>query len=159
MIKTWDTSESCKRKMIPYVRLINAMILQQNALPQESLWVSKPIDQFNIASMKLEDDQGNNYNYTDPREAEEGGHDEEMVDEEDETEPAGPRGPRQRYRWQLREISADVENFVNQRRRPSYKEFNRGQLAVYDNVLAGMGEGREYEVRRKTWEEMRGAQW
>ncbi|MFS7894601.1 hypothetical protein Hanom_Chr00s001847g01688241 [Helianthus anomalus] len=52
MINTWDTRESCTRKMIPYVWLISAMILQQNALPQESLWVSKPIDQFNLASMK-----------------------------------------------------------------------------------------------------------
>ncbi|KAM0006105.1 hypothetical protein Hdeb2414_s0184g00826451 [Helianthus debilis subsp. tardiflorus] len=40
MINTWDMRESCTRKMIPYVRLISAMILQQNALPQESLWVS-----------------------------------------------------------------------------------------------------------------------
>ncbi|KAF5772412.1 hypothetical protein HanXRQr2_Chr13g0576571 [Helianthus annuus] len=35
MINTWDTRESCTRKMIPYVRLISVMILQQNALPQE----------------------------------------------------------------------------------------------------------------------------
>ncbi|KAJ0887249.1 hypothetical protein HanRHA438_Chr09g0388631 [Helianthus annuus] len=52
MINTWDTRESFKRKMIPYPRLISAMILQQNALPQDSLWVSKPIDQFNFASMR-----------------------------------------------------------------------------------------------------------
>ncbi|KAJ0860985.1 hypothetical protein HanRHA438_Chr13g0629521 [Helianthus annuus] len=136
MINTWDTRESFKRKMIPCVRLIRAMILQQNALPRESLWVSKPIDQFNLASMKrhwkitvkvfghlhtVEDDQGNSYRYTDPSEAEEGDDDEETVDMEDETEPAGPRGPRQRYRRQHREISADIENFVNQRREPSYR--------------------------------------
>ncbi|MFS8034395.1 hypothetical protein Hanom_Chr17g01580681 [Helianthus anomalus] len=111
MMNTWDTRESCTRKMIPFVRLISAMILQHNALPQESLWVSKPIDQFNLASMKhpwkisvkvfghlhtVEYDQGNNYNYADPREAKEGGHDEEMVDEEDETEPASLWGPKQR---------------------------------------------------------------
>ncbi|KAM0013444.1 hypothetical protein Hdeb2414_s0043g00741041 [Helianthus debilis subsp. tardiflorus] len=73
MINTWDTRESFKQKMIPYVRLISTMILQQNVLPQESLWVSKPVDQFNLASMKrhwkitvkvfghvhtVEDDQG-----------------------------------------------------------------------------------------------------
>ncbi|KAM0036752.1 hypothetical protein Hdeb2414_s0014g00430111 [Helianthus debilis subsp. tardiflorus] len=129
MINTWDTRESFKQKMIPYVRLISTMILQQNVLPQESLWVSKPVDQFNLASMKqhwkitvkvfghvhtVEDDQGNSYRYTDLREAEEGGDDEEMVGEEDETEPTGPRGQRQRYRRQHREISADVANFVNQ---------------------------------------------
>ncbi|KAJ0473988.1 hypothetical protein HanOQP8_Chr15g0582601 [Helianthus annuus] len=91
----------------------------------------------------VEDDQGNSYNYTDPREAEEGSHDEEMVDEEDETEPAVPRGPRQRYRRLHREISADVANFVNQRWGPSYRDFNRGQQAVFDNVSAGIGEGKE----------------
>ncbi|KAJ0458185.1 hypothetical protein HanIR_Chr15g0782261 [Helianthus annuus] len=128
MINTWDMRESCTRKMIPYVRLISAMILQQNALPQESLWVSKPIDQFNFASIKrhwkitvkvfghlhtVEDDQGNSYIYTDPRKAEEGGHDEEMVDEEYETEPADPWGPKKRYRRLTREISADVANVVS----------------------------------------------
>ncbi|KAM0067866.1 hypothetical protein Hdeb2414_s0002g00066321 [Helianthus debilis subsp. tardiflorus] len=52
MINTWDTRESFKRKMIPYARLISAMILQQNVLPRESLWVSKPIDQFSFATMR-----------------------------------------------------------------------------------------------------------
>ncbi|KAJ0810223.1 hypothetical protein HanPI659440_Chr01g0024231 [Helianthus annuus] len=80
MINTWDTSGPCIRKMIPYVRLLSAMILQQKVLPQESLWVSKPIDQFNFASMKrhwkitvkvfghlhtVEDEQGDNYNFSD----------------------------------------------------------------------------------------------
>ncbi|MFS8002807.1 hypothetical protein Hanom_Chr13g01206451 [Helianthus anomalus] len=111
MMNTWDTRESCTRKMIPYVRLLNAMILQQNALPQVSLWVSKPIDQFNFASMKchwkitikvfghlhtVEDEQGNNYIFPYPLAAQGGAHDEEMVDEEDETKLAGPRGPKQR---------------------------------------------------------------
>ncbi|KAM0043380.1 hypothetical protein Hdeb2414_s0010g00340601 [Helianthus debilis subsp. tardiflorus] len=154
------------KKMIPYVRLISAMILQQNALPQESdLWVSKPIDQFNVTSMKrhwkimvklfghlhtVEDEQGNNYNFST---AEEGAHDEEMVDEVDETEPAGPSRPRQRCRRPTREISAAVANFANRRRVPSYRDFNCGQQAVFDNVSAGIGEGREYEARRKNWEE------
>ncbi|KAF5794721.1 hypothetical protein HanXRQr2_Chr08g0331341 [Helianthus annuus] len=157
MINTWDMRESCTRKMIPYVRQLSAMILQQNALPQESLWVSKPIDQFNFASMKrhwkitvkvfgylhtVEDEQGNNYTFSDPSAAQGGAHDEVMVDEEDETEPAGPRGPRQRYMRPIREISEDVANFVNRRRVPSYQNFNRGQHEVFDNVYAVMGEGR-----------------
>ncbi|KAF5813495.1 hypothetical protein HanXRQr2_Chr03g0099131 [Helianthus annuus] len=33
MMNTWITRESCHRRMIPYVRLISAMILQQNYLP------------------------------------------------------------------------------------------------------------------------------
>ncbi|MFS7981694.1 hypothetical protein Hanom_Chr10g00953991 [Helianthus anomalus] len=80
MINTWDTRDSCTRKMTPYVRLLSAMILQQNALPAESLWVSKPIDQICFASMKLhwkitvkvfghmytvEDEQGNSYRFSD----------------------------------------------------------------------------------------------
>ncbi|KAJ0480034.1 hypothetical protein HanOQP8_Chr13g0473011 [Helianthus annuus] len=52
MMNTWDTQEVCTRKMIPYVRLISAMILQQNSLPPESLWVSKPVEEFCFASMK-----------------------------------------------------------------------------------------------------------
>ncbi|MFS7986731.1 hypothetical protein Hanom_Chr11g01013731 [Helianthus anomalus] len=62
----------------------------------------------------VEDEQGNSYNFSDPRAAEEGGHDEEMVDEDDESDPSGPRGPKQWYMRPIREISADVENFVNQ---------------------------------------------
>ncbi|MFS7889925.1 hypothetical protein Hanom_Chr00s000005g01612671 [Helianthus anomalus] len=36
MMNTWDTREVCNRKIISYVRLISAMILQQNSLPPES---------------------------------------------------------------------------------------------------------------------------
>ncbi|MFS7978323.1 hypothetical protein Hanom_Chr10g00914181 [Helianthus anomalus] len=168
MMNTWDTRESCTRKMIPYVRLISAMILQQNALPQESLWVFKPIDQFNFALMKhhwkitvkvvghlhtMEDEQGNNYNFSDPRAAEEGAHNEKMVDEEDETEPAGPQGPKQRYMRPIQEISKEVANCVNRRRVSSYRNFNRGQQEVFYNISVGIGEGREYETRRKNWEQ------
>ncbi|MFS7963278.1 hypothetical protein Hanom_Chr08g00736241 [Helianthus anomalus] len=173
MMNTWDTRESCTRKMIPYVRLISVMILQQNALPPESQWVSKPIDQLNFALMRrhwkitlkdfghmhtVEDEQKNSYNFSAPRAAEEGGHDEEMVDEDDETGPAGPWGPKQRYMRPTREISADLGNFVNWRRVPSYRDFNHGQQAVFDIVSAGIGEGREYEVRRKNWLETHQAQ-
>ncbi|KAJ0612153.1 hypothetical protein HanHA300_Chr01g0023901 [Helianthus annuus] len=37
IINTWDTSGPCTRKMISYVRLLSAMIMQQKVLPQESL--------------------------------------------------------------------------------------------------------------------------
>ncbi|MFS8018756.1 hypothetical protein Hanom_Chr15g01395791 [Helianthus anomalus] len=132
MMNTCDTRDSCTRN----VRLISAMILQQNLLPQESLWkISVKVFGHHHT---VEDDQGNGYNYIDPREAEQGGHDEEMVDEEDETELAGSRGPKQRYRRLTQEISADVANFVNQQRVPSYRDFNRGQHAVFDNVSAGI---------------------
>ncbi|KAF5806663.1 hypothetical protein HanRHA438_Chr05g0233241 [Helianthus annuus] len=133
--------ESCTRKMIPYVRLLSALILQQNALPAKSLWVSKPIDQICFASMKhhwkitvkvfghlytVEDEQGNSYRFSDPSMAQGGAQDEEMVDEEDETEPAGPRGPKQRYMRQHRELSEDVARFVTCRWVPSYQNINRG---------------------------------
>ncbi|KAJ0453466.1 hypothetical protein HanIR_Chr15g0729661 [Helianthus annuus] len=173
MINTWDTTELFKRKMIPYVRLISAMILQQNALPQKSLWVSKPIDQFNFTSMRrhwkitvkafghlhtVDDEQGNSYRYTEPSEGdEEEDEDQEMVDMEDETEPPGPRGPRQRYRRKHREISADVADFVNQRQGPTYRNWNRGKQAVYDNVSTCIGEGIENAASRKAWEEAQGA--
>ncbi|MFS8022464.1 hypothetical protein Hanom_Chr16g01439751 [Helianthus anomalus] len=52
IMNTWDTQESCTRSMIPYARLISAMILQQNCLPPESLWISRPVEEFNLASMK-----------------------------------------------------------------------------------------------------------
>ncbi|KAJ0954669.1 hypothetical protein HanRHA438_Chr00c10g0848081 [Helianthus annuus] len=81
-----------------------------------------------------------------------------MVDEEYETEPAGPRGPKQRYMRPRRELNADVGSFVNFRRVPSYRDFNRGQQAVFDNISAGIGEGREYDKRRKNWEEAHEAQ-
>ncbi|MFS8033239.1 hypothetical protein Hanom_Chr17g01567151 [Helianthus anomalus] len=115
MINTWDTRDLFKRKR--YWKITVKVFGHLHT---------------------VEDDQGNSYRYTNPRDAEEGGDDEEMVDEDDETEPACPRGPRQRYMRQHREISADVANFVNQRRGPSYKDFNRGQHAVYDNVSVGI---------------------
>ncbi|MFS7981695.1 hypothetical protein Hanom_Chr10g00954001 [Helianthus anomalus] len=81
-----------------------------------------------------------------------------MVDEEDETEPAGPRGPRQRYMRPIRGLSEDVANFVTRRRVPSYSNFNRGQREVFENVSAVMGEGREYEARKRNWEQEHQAQ-
>ncbi|MFS7890433.1 hypothetical protein Hanom_Chr00s022688g01761951 [Helianthus anomalus] len=50
----------------------------------------------------------------------------EMVDEEDETEPASPRGLKQRYMRPHGELNVDVASFVNFRRIPSYRDFNRG---------------------------------
>ncbi|KAJ0480461.1 hypothetical protein HanIR_Chr13g0631951 [Helianthus annuus] len=175
MINTWDTRESFKRKMIPYARLISAMILQQNALPQDSLWVSKPIDQFNFASMRrhwritvkafghlhtVEDEQGDSYRFNDKEGDEEGDEeegDEEMPDVEEETDPSGPRGPRRRYRKKHREISANVADFVNQRQIPSYQLWNHGDQAIYDNVSAVIVEAREYHASRSEWEEAQGA--
>ncbi|KAM0032356.1 hypothetical protein Hdeb2414_s0016g00474101 [Helianthus debilis subsp. tardiflorus] len=86
MINTRDTQESYVGWMIPYVRLISAIILQQNHLPMEALWVSKPVDQICFASMKqhwkitvqvfghqytVSDDQGHRFQYTDPSAAQE----------------------------------------------------------------------------------------
>ncbi|MFS7973649.1 hypothetical protein Hanom_Chr09g00859131 [Helianthus anomalus] len=83
-----------------------------NRLPMEALWVSKPVDQICFASMKqhwkiivvvfghqytVSDDQGHRFQYTDPSAAQEAAREEEMIDEENEDEPPGPRGPRQQY--------------------------------------------------------------
>ncbi|XP_021979631.1 uncharacterized protein LOC110875735 [Helianthus annuus] len=38
------------------------------------------------------------------------------------------------------------------RRVPSYKNFDRGQQEIYDNVSACIGEGREYNRRREAWD-------
>ncbi|KAJ0521367.1 hypothetical protein HanIR_Chr10g0470031 [Helianthus annuus] len=84
--------------------------------------------------------------------------DEEMGDEEEETEPSSPQRPRQRYLRPHMEINADVAGFVNIRRVPSYKNFDWGQQEIYDNVSACIGEGREYNRRRKAWEEAQGSQ-
>ncbi|MFS7967865.1 hypothetical protein Hanom_Chr09g00790771 [Helianthus anomalus] len=76
-----------------------------------------------------------------------------MVDEEDETEHAGPRGPKQRYMRPHPELNADVASFMNFRRVPSYRNFTHGQQEVFDNVSVGIGEGREYDKRSQNWEE------
>ncbi|MFS7943699.1 hypothetical protein Hanom_Chr06g00503291 [Helianthus anomalus] len=52
MMNIWDTRESFSRKMILYVRLISEMIVQQNHLPEKSLWVNKPVDDFDFAQNK-----------------------------------------------------------------------------------------------------------
>ncbi|MFS8034586.1 hypothetical protein Hanom_Chr17g01582901 [Helianthus anomalus] len=46
-----------------------------------------------------------------------------------------------------------VANFIINRRTPGHPNFNRGQQAVYDNVSAAIGEGREYEEMRRNWEQ------
>ncbi|KAJ0616230.1 hypothetical protein HanOQP8_Chr02g0076701 [Helianthus annuus] len=76
-----------------------------------------------------------------------------MIDEEEENEPPGPRGPRQRYYQPHREISGGVANFVTCRRTPGHANYNRGLQAVYDNVSAAIGENWEYEERRRNWEQ------
>ncbi|KAJ0480466.1 hypothetical protein HanIR_Chr13g0632001 [Helianthus annuus] len=173
MMNTWFTRESFHWRMIPYMRLISAMILQQNCLPTESLWVSKPLEEFSFATIKknwkihvklsgskyvVTDKLGHSYEFVDPDMQREDDEDVERVDEEDKTEPPGPRGPKQRYMRPHRELNAEVASFVNFRRVPSYKDFNRGQQEVFDNVSAGIGEGREYDKRRQNWEETHGSQ-
>ncbi|KAM0006075.1 hypothetical protein Hdeb2414_s0187g00826991 [Helianthus debilis subsp. tardiflorus] len=156
--------------MIPYVRL---MILQQNCLPPESLWVSNPSEEISLATIKknwkihvrlsgseyvVTDALGHKYEFVNSDAQQGDEEDVEMVDEEDETEPTGPRGPKQRYMRPNRELNAEVASFVNFKRVPSYKEFNRGQQEMFDNVSIGIGEGREYDRRRQNWEERRGSQ-
>ncbi|KAJ0807794.1 hypothetical protein HanLR1_Chr00c1073g0788861 [Helianthus annuus] len=41
MMNIWDTRNQYRRKMIPCVRLISAMIFQQNRLKDNSLWILK----------------------------------------------------------------------------------------------------------------------
>ncbi|MFS8008540.1 hypothetical protein Hanom_Chr14g01274001 [Helianthus anomalus] len=173
MMNTWFTRESFHRRMIPYVRLISAMILQHKCLPPESLWVTKPLEEFSLATVKknwkihvkhsgskylVTNALGHKYEFVDPNAQLGAEEDVEMVDEEDETKPACPRGPKQRYMRPHRELNADVASFVNFRRVLSYQDFNRGQHAVFDNISAGIGEGREYDRRRQKWEERHGAQ-
>ncbi|KAF5768120.1 hypothetical protein HanRHA438_Chr14g0643681 [Helianthus annuus] len=167
MMNTWFTRESFHRRMLPYVRLISAMILQQNYLPPESLWVSELVEEFNLATIKkiwkihvklsgskhlVTDALGHKHEFVDPDAQQGAEEDVEMVDEEDETELAGPWGPKQRYMRPHRELNADMASFVNFRWVPSYRDFNWGQQAMFDNISAGIGEGREYEKRRKNWD-------
>ncbi|KAJ0699743.1 hypothetical protein HanOQP8_Chr10g0359491 [Helianthus annuus] len=139
----------------------------------ESLWVSKPVEEFNLATIKrnwkilmqlfgskysVTDELGHKYELIDPNAPQGATKDVEMADEEDEDEPAGPRGPKQRYMRPHRELNANVARFVNFRRVPSYRNFNCGQQQVFDNISAGIGEGRECVARRKNWEETHQAQ-
>ncbi|MFS8022463.1 hypothetical protein Hanom_Chr16g01439741 [Helianthus anomalus] len=57
-----------------------------------------------------------------------------------------------------KEISGGVANFVTCRRVSGYPNFNHGQQAVFDNVSAVVGEGQEYEERRRNWEQEHQAQ-
>ncbi|KAF5772057.1 hypothetical protein HanXRQr2_Chr13g0572301 [Helianthus annuus] len=52
MMNRWDTRNQFKRKVILHVRLISAMIVQQNQLPGNSLWVVKPIDGIDFLKIK-----------------------------------------------------------------------------------------------------------
>ncbi|KAM0002117.1 hypothetical protein Hdeb2414_s0341g00872131 [Helianthus debilis subsp. tardiflorus] len=153
MMNTWITRDSFHRRMIPYVRCISAMILQQNCLPPESLWVSKPLEEFSLATIKknwkihvklsgskylVTDALGHKYDFVDPDAQQGTEEDVEMVDEEDETDLAGPLGAKQRYMRPHRELNADVASFVNFRWVPSYRDFNWGQQVVFDNISAGI---------------------
>ncbi|XP_035832905.1 golgin subfamily A member 6-like protein 22 [Helianthus annuus] len=132
----------------------------------------RPVEEFNVGYMRknwkikvkfsgnkyvVTDDLGNKYEIRTagaPPVAEE---DEEMGEEEEEVEPSGAQRPRQRYMRPHREINAEVAGFVTRRRVPSYKNFDRGQQEIYDNVSACIGEGREYSQRREAWEGSHGS--
>ncbi|KAJ0519557.1 hypothetical protein HanHA89_Chr11g0449991 [Helianthus annuus] len=175
MMNTWATRESSQRRFIPYARLISAMLVQQNCLPSEALWVSKPVEEFTWGYMKKNwkvevKFSGNRYVVTDelgdkfevrtsgaPPVQEEDVEMEEEEEEEEEAEPSEARRPRQRYMRPHREINAEVAGFVTRRRVPSYKNFDRGQQEIFDNVSACIGEGREYNQRREAWEGSHGS--
>ncbi|MFS8032295.1 hypothetical protein Hanom_Chr17g01555881 [Helianthus anomalus] len=80
------------------------------------------------------DDVGLKYEFTDPNAAQGAAEDVEMGDED---EPAGPRGPQQRYMRPHQEISGGVANFVKCQLVPGYPNFNHGQQAIFDNVSTG----------------------
>ncbi|KAJ0433441.1 hypothetical protein HanIR_Chr17g0870351 [Helianthus annuus] len=98
------------------------------------------------------DNLGNKYDFLTSGAPPASEEDEEMGDKEEEVEPSGAQRPRQRYMRPHREINADVAGFVTMRRVPSYKNFERGQQEIYDNVSACIGEGREYNRIREAWE-------
>ncbi|KAJ0680936.1 hypothetical protein HanPI659440_Chr16g0630081 [Helianthus annuus] len=128
MMNIWDTQNQYKRKIIPHVRLISAMIAQQKQLPENSFWVVKAIDGIDFAKMpkrskicveeagkwyRLTDrDTGSSYMYP---EEEEGG-DEEMgegeCDEGDEEEEDPGRRPGTQRRSKRKEVSGFVANFI-----------------------------------------------
>ncbi|XP_035845639.1 uncharacterized protein LOC110933891 [Helianthus annuus] len=127
MMNTWATRESSQRRFIPYACLISAMIVQQNCLPLEALWVSKPVEEFNVAYMKknwkievkfsshkyvVTDELGNKYEVRTSGAPPVREEDVEMEEEEEqEAEPSGAQGPRQRYMRPHREINAEVAGF------------------------------------------------
>ncbi|KAF5812430.1 hypothetical protein HanXRQr2_Chr04g0192511 [Helianthus annuus] len=51
IMNIWDTRNQFKQKVIPYVRLISAMIVQQNRSLDNSLWVVKPIDDIDFSKL------------------------------------------------------------------------------------------------------------
>ncbi|MFS7929634.1 hypothetical protein Hanom_Chr04g00334881 [Helianthus anomalus] len=105
--------------MIPYVWLISAMIVQQNRLLENLLWVVKHVDDFDFAKMRkgshiyfystghrhkiFDRDTRFTYEYTEKVE----GEDAEMEegDEEDKSEEEGRRGPRQRFARRHHKVS------------------------------------------------------
>ncbi|MFS8001932.1 hypothetical protein Hanom_Chr13g01196131 [Helianthus anomalus] len=52
MMNIWETREEYRRKIFTYVRLFSAMIVQQNCLPRDSLWINNPIEEFDFNKMK-----------------------------------------------------------------------------------------------------------
>ncbi|MFS7889924.1 hypothetical protein Hanom_Chr00s000005g01612661 [Helianthus anomalus] len=101
----------------------------------------------------VSDDALHSFQLIVPVAAQEAARKEEMIDEEDEDEPPGPRGPRQRYYRPHREISGGVANFVTYWHTSGHENYNRELQAVYDNVTTAIGENREYEERKRNWEQ------
>ncbi|KAJ0675915.1 hypothetical protein HanRHA438_Chr12g0565361 [Helianthus annuus] len=175
MMNIWDTRNQYKRKMIPHVRLISAMIAQQNQLPENSLWVLKAIDHFDFAKMRkgskiwveeagqryrvTDKDTGSSYMYPEEEgENEEMGEGDESEEGNEEEEDPGRQPDRQR-RSKHKEISGFVANFIQNRQKNAYRTYNLGQQDVYDNVSAAIAEAREREERRmKSEEEWRNKQ-
>ncbi|MFS7918774.1 hypothetical protein Hanom_Chr03g00205101 [Helianthus anomalus] len=151
MMNIWYTRNQFKRKLIPYVRLINALIIQQNRLAENSLWVVKPLDDFDFPKMRkglhifveavgerhkvVDRDTGFRYEYPEER------GDEEMEEgnEEEEEEKAGHRPLRQRFSWRHNAASNKVAQFMVNSRRAAYGGYNLGQQDIYDNVSTREG--------------------
>ncbi|KAM0047322.1 hypothetical protein Hdeb2414_s0009g00327021 [Helianthus debilis subsp. tardiflorus] len=147
MIHIWDTLNQYKRKMIPHVRLISAMIEQQNQLPAKSLWVVKAINGIDFSKMRkgskicveeagqryrvMDRDTGSSYMYP---EEEEGG-DEEMGggegDEGDEeVEDPGRRSGMQK-RSKHKGVSGFVANFIQNWWKSGFRSYNPRQQDMY----------------------------
>ncbi|KAF5765564.1 hypothetical protein HanXRQr2_Chr15g0705211 [Helianthus annuus] len=171
MMNISDTRNQYKRKMIPCVRLISAMIFQQNRLKDNSLWILKGIDTIDFAQLrsgvniyaevlnkkaKLVDRKtGFQFEYVQRNEDEEMGEGDGGDGEEEEAgeeEDRGRRPPRQRYARRHNESSHTVAQFINNRRRVAYASYPLGTQDTYDNVSAVMGENRELYEKRHQWE-------
>ncbi|KAJ0441798.1 hypothetical protein HanRHA438_Chr16g0749941 [Helianthus annuus] len=102
----------------------------------------------------MDRDTGSSYMFT---EEEEEGGDEEMGegegDEGDEEEEDPGRRPGRQRRSKHKEVSGFVANFIRNRRKNAFRNYNLGHQDVYDNVSVAIAEAREREERRMKSEE------